>query len=570
MHHEIPHFASMNLPDPDLDVAEKTTRDLIARLQQADGVDAQLAVVREWETTRRDVDSWGSLVNLHFHQDTSDPEKKARRERLDAMSPRLQNFTVQIKKALLALPNRDELVARIGEQCFALWESDARTFNESIEEDLAEEARLQAAYTELRSGLSIEFQGEKHNLSSIARFSSDPDRTVRYDASKARWAAFGDKQEAFDGIYDQLVKLRTQIAHKLGYPSFIELAYDRMNRTDYTREHVEVFREEVRELVVPLSVQLREAQRQRLGLDKLMSWDEALVDIQGNPKPGGGVEWMIERAREMYAQMHPALDQFFRLLDEKGLLDLDLRPTKAGGGFCTGFPRWGVPFVFANFNGTKHDVTVLTHEMGHAYQFYASQDQPILDYFWPTLEACEIHSMSLEFLAYPWMEKFFGDDAARFRENHLIEALTFLPYGVAVDHFQHLVYANPDATPAERHAMWQEMERTYLPDRDYGDLPHVSMGGLWQQQLHIYEVPFYYIDYALAQSVALQFWDASQRDFAGTLERYIALCTRGGSQAFTGLVRSSGMRSPFEHGCLRDVVATAQKALALDADKATS
>lgn len=561
MQNAIPHFDTMATPDPDLAETEAKIQSLISELGQAQDLAAQLAVIRSWEELRRDQDTWGSLVNLHFHQDTSDAQKKARREKLDAMSPRLQNFTVQMKKALLALPNREELVGAIGDQVFALWESDARTFDEKIEADLAEEAKLCAAYTELRSGLQMEFQGETHNLSSMGRFASDPDRQVRYEASKVRWSAFSEKQAEFDDIYDQLVKVRTRIAHQLGYPSFIELAYDRMNRTDYTRHDVEVFRNEVREYVVPLSVRLREAQRERLGLDKLMSWDEALVDLSGNPKPGGDVAWMVDRAREMYDEMHPELGKFFRILDEKGLLDLDLRPTKAGGGFCTGFPRWGVPFVYANFNGTKHDVTVLTHEMGHAFQFYASQQQPILDYFWPTLESCEIHSMSLEFLAWPWMDRFFGDDDERFRQNHLSEALTFLPYGVAVDHFQHLVYANPDATPAERNAMWQEMERLYLPDRDYGDLPHVTQGGLWQQQLHIYEVPFYYIDYALAQSVALQFWDASQRDFGETLDRYVALCRRGGSLPFNQLVQSTGMRSPFEAGCLRDVVQTAEQAL---------
>ena len=556
-----PNFREMNIADPILSEVEAKTQAIVTALKNAASVDEQVAVIREWEAYRRDEETWGAIVSLHFHQDTRDEAAKARREKMDAMAPRLENFSVQVKKTLLELPNRHELEAKIGSQCFALWEAATRVFDESIEADLAEEARLGAAYTELRSGLKIPFQGETHNLSSLARFSSDPDRDVRYQASRARWEAFEANSEAFDDIYDQLVKVRTRIAHKLGYPSFVELAYDRMKRTDYTRDDVEVFRKEVQELVVPLSVQLREQQRARLGLDKLMSWDEALVDLSGNPKPGGGVDWMVDRAREMYDEMHPELGRFFRLLDAKGLLDLDLRPAKAGGGFCTGFPRWGVPFVFANFNGTKHDVTVLTHEMGHAFQFYASQQQPLLDYVWPTLEACEIHSMSLEFLTWPWMDRFFGDDADRFRQNHLTEALTFLPYGVAVDHFQHLVYANPDATPAERHAMWQEMERLYLPDRDYGDLPYVTKGGLWQQQLHIYEVPFYYIDYALAQSVALQFWDASRRDAAETLDRYVALCARGGSLPFNELTRSSGMRSPFEPGCLREVVKSAAEAL---------
>lgn len=563
MAHTIPNFDQMNRPDPDLAELEATYDALLKELETADSGEARYAVIQKWEALRREIDTWGALVSLHFHQDTADEAKRARRDKLDELSPRLTNFTVRFKKALLALDNRENLTPLIGEHCFALWEADARTFDESIEADLAQEAKLCAQYTELRSSAKLEFQGETHNLSSIGRFLSDADRQTRYDASTIRWKFFSENQERFDDIYDQLVKLRTQIAHKLGYDSFIELAYDRMNRTEYNKKDVEVFRDEVRKYVVPLAVALREEQRKRLELDKLMAWDEPVMDPSGNPKPQGGVDWMVERAKEMYDAMHPELGRFFHLLADRSLLDLDLRATKAGGGFCTGFPNWGVPFVFANFNGTKHDVTVLTHEMGHAFQFYASQDQPISDYFWPTMEACEIHSMSLEFLCYPWMDKFFGDDAARFRENHLSDALLFLPYGAAVDHFQHLVYEKPNATPAERNAMWQHVESLYLPDRDYGDLPHCKDGGLWQQQLHIYEVPFYYIDYALAQSVALQFWDLAEKDFDNALERYVALCRRGGSAPFNALVTSSALRSPFESGCLAGVVETAKSALAI-------
>ena len=195
---------------------------------------------------------------------------------------------------------------------------------------------------------------------------------------------------------------------------------------------------------------------------------------------------MIERAKEMFDEVGHGLGEFFRLMCDKQLIDLKTREGKSGGGFCTSFPKYGVPFVFANFNGTDHDARVFTHEMGHAFQNYSSRNQKLLDYIWPTFESAEIHSMSLEFITWPWMEKFFEEDAARFRRSHLIGALTFLPYGTAVDHFQHLVYEQPDATPDQRREMWREMEKTYLPWRDMGGLPHVSDGGYWQAQRHIY------------------------------------------------------------------------------------
>jgi M3 family oligoendopeptidase len=221
-----------------------------------------------------------------------------------------------------------------------------------------------------------------------------------------------------------------------------------------------------------------------------------------------------------------------------------------------------MPFVYANFNGTKGDVEVFTHEIGHAFQNYSSRHQAPIDYIWPTMESCEIHSMSLEFLTWPQMDRFFGEeDAERFRKMHLADGLLFLPYGVAVDHFQHEVYSNPGASPAQRHEMWQEMERTYLPWRDWGDLAHPAMGGRWQLQRHIYGVPFYYIDYTLAQTCAMQFLTRAEVDRAGAMEAYVALCKRGGQAPFQQLARSAGLKSPFDEGCLAQVVSQARALL---------
>ena len=303
---------------------------------------------------------------------------------------------------------------------------------------------------------------------------------------------------------------------------------------------------------------IKDRQAEVLGLEKLMSWDEGTYRPEGNPRPRGEEAWMTEQAKTMFAQLHPEIDAFFKMMVERGLLDLSARPGKAGGGFCTSFPNYDVPFIFANFNGTDHDVNVFTHEAGHAFQSWCSRDAELADYVWPTYEAAEVHSMSLEFLSWPHMELFFGDEADAFRRIHLAGSLSFLPYGVAVDHFQHLIYEQPDATPAERHQLWQQMERTYLPWRDYGTLEYPAKGGYWQRQGHIYGMPFYYIDYTLALTCALQFWVASRRDMGDAFERYLALCKRGGRAPFQDLVRSAGLRSPFEAGCLTDVVREAE------------
>jgi M3 family oligoendopeptidase len=321
---------------------------------------------------------------------------------------------------------------------------------------------------------------------------------------------------------------------------------------------VDKLRKQITGEVVPLCAELAKKQAKALGVDKVMMWDEGIHDAQGSPKPHGDHDWMVLRAQEMFDDIGHGLGDFFRLMNEKHLLDLKSREGKAGGGFCTGFPTYGVPFVFANFNGTKGDVEVFTHEMGHAFQNYSARNQQLVDYLWPTFESAEIHSMSLEFITWPWMEKFFNEDADRFRKAHLTGSLMFLPYGTAVDHYQHLVYENPTASPAERFEMWREMERTYLPWRDHGDLPHAGEGGFWQLQRHIYLSPFYYIDYVLAQLCALQFWVRVTEDRDQAMKDYVALCKRGGEAPFQELAKSAGLKSPFEPGALTSIVSQAR------------
>ena len=549
-------------PTPRYDEVAVEYRVLERDLSAAANGEAAAEVVHRWDALRRQIDTWSNLVNLRFSQDTTREQFRKDREYCDEITPRLTDLDVRVKRLLLAHPRRADLERQFGKHASALWEADVLAFNPAIEPQLVLEAKLHAEYNELIAGAKLSFRGETCNFSKIVKYREDADRQTRHDAESVRWQWIADNRAQLDRIFDDLVRLRHAMARKLGFANHVAMGYKRMKRTDYAPADVAQFRAEVREHLVPLAAELRRRQAKALGVDRLMFWDEAIYDPQGNPAPQGGHDWMVERATEMFDAMGPELGEFFGIMVQSRLTDLKNRDGKRIGGFCTMFPSYGVPFIFANFNGTKHDVEVFTHEMGHAYQSYSSRHQPLLDYFWPTMEAAEIHSMGLEMLAWPQMEKFFGEDAERFRRIHLTQALTFIPYGVAVDHFQHLVYERPEATPAERNAMWQEMERMYLPWRDYGDLPHVTGGGMWQFQLHIYLMPFYYIDYTLAQTCALQFWVRSQSDPQGTMAAYHALCARGGEAPFQELVRSAELTSPFEPGCLRGVVEKARAALA--------
>jgi len=519
--------------------------------------------LQSWDNLRRDIDSWSALASLHFEQDTTDEAAKAARDYRDELMPTATAHEIALKKRLLAHSSREAIEAVAGAHAVNLWETDVTTFDPAIEPDLQEESRLDARYTALLASAKIDIDGEIVNLSGLDPFAQSLDRDLRRRTAIARWDFFEKNAAEFDEIYDKLVKLRHGMAKKLGFASYTELAYRKMRRVDYNAADVARYRDQVAEHVVPLVAQIMEARRAANGWDRLYVWDETLTDPAGNPKPAGGHDFLVEQAQKMFDAMSPDMAAFFRAMNEGGFLDLKNRPTKAPGGFCTSFANAGMPFIFANFNGTHHDIDVFTHEMGHAYQNYASRDLPGFDYLWPTMESAEIHSMSLEVLAYPQIALMVGaENADRYRRMHLIESLAFLPYGVLVDHFQHEVFANPDATPEERHAMWKKLEARYMPWRDYGDIAYPAKGARWQAQGHIYGVPFYYIDYTLALCCALQFWVKSRENYAAAMADYTALCARGGAAPFQSLVASAGLVSPFEPGALKAVVKDAEKILA--------
>ncbi len=553
-----PTFAEITAPRPDKASLAAQHAAIDARLDAGDRAGA-LAL---WDQARRDYDTWSALVHLRFAQDTKDAQAVAEREYADGLAPEAATHETALKRRLLADADRAGLEASAGAHAVALWETDVTAFDPAIAAESEEESRLSARYTALMASARVAVRGKEVNLAGLAPFAEDPDRALRQEAEAARWSFLAANGEELDSIYDGLVRLRTTMARKLGDATFTPLGYRRMRRLDYGPADVARYRDAVARHVTPLVARLLERRRARQGWDRLMYWDEALIDPTGNPKPEGDHDTLVLAAQEMFSRMHPRMAEFYAMMRQGGFLDLKNRPGKAGGGFCTSFPTVGVPFIFANFNGTHHDIGVFTHEMGHAYQAWESRHQPGIDYLWPTMEAAEIHSMGLEYLTHPHMGLLVGDDAAeRYRRMHLESALMFLPYGVCVDHFQHEVYANPDASPAERHAIWQRLERHYMPWTDYGDLAYPAKGGRWQAKAHIYGSPFYYIDYTLALCVALQFWVWSRREPAAALDAYVALCGRGGSMPFQGLVASTGLTSPFAEGALEAVVRDAAEML---------
>ncbi|MEH7308382.1 M3 family oligoendopeptidase [Neobacillus drentensis] len=526
----------------------------IEKLKNAGTVEEQNGVMNEINEIRNDLGTMFNLCNIRHSIDTNDEFYKEEQDYMDEIQPEIEGLVTKYYQVLVQSKFRHELEEKWGKQLFALAEGQLKTFKPEIVPLLQKENRLSTEYTKLMASAKIDFEGEERTLAQLEPFAQSTDRNMRKRANEAKFGFMVEHEADFDRIYDDLVKVRTEIARTLGFKNFVELGYYRMMRTDYNAEMVANFRNQVKDFIVPIATKLKERQQERIGLDQLKYYDESFNFQTGNATPKGTPEWIIENGQQMYEDLSEETGAFFRFMQENNLMDLVAKKGKAGGGYCTFIENYKAPFIFSNFNGTSGDIDVLTHEAGHAFQVYSSRHFEIPEYAWPTYEACEIHSMSMEFFTWPWMDLFFKEDTDKYKFSHLSDALLFLPYGVSVDEFQHWVYENPEATPRERKLQWREIEKKYLPHKDYDGNEYLENGGFWQRQGHIYNSPFYYIDYTLAQICAFQFWKRSRENQEEAWADYVKLCRLGGSMSFTKLVEEANLISPFKAGCVESVV----------------
>ena len=538
----------------DIDAVKKQFEELIESFSKADSAEKQCKIMDEVINLRNHIDTMITLVSIRHSINTADDFYDKENDYCDEISPLLYGFTTDFYEALVTSKFRKELEDKYGKFLFDQAECSLKTFNEEVIPQLQEENKLSSKYDKLIASAKIPFDGEERTLSQMAPYTQSKDRNVRKDAAKKVAEFFSAHKNDFDEIYDKLVKVRTEIAHKLGFKNYVELAYARLRRLDYNAQDVAGYRKQVLENIVPLHSELRERQAKRLGIDKLKFYDEPIKFNSGNADPHGDPEWILNHGKTMYRELSKETDEFFTFMTENNLLDLLSKKGKNSGGYCTYIPDYKSPFIFANFNGTAHDVDVLTHEAGHAFQVYESRGYEVPEYLWPSYEACEIHSMSMEFLTWPWMGLYFENDEDKYKFIHLSEALLFIPYGVTVDEFQHWVYENPEATPEERRNKWLETEKKYLPTRDYGEIDELKEGIFWFRQGHIFGTPFYYIDYTLAQVCAFQFWIKSRENREKAWEEYLNLCRLGGSKPFFELMKAANLKNPFNEGTIASVI----------------
>ena len=547
-------FSEMPYSRPDMEALAAATTQTLEAMKSAPNAAGQIAAYDAYEKKMQTAGTMQQIAYIRHTINTKDEFYNAENDYMDEIGPKLQELSHRVNTALLESPYRAELEKHYGALMFKNLEIAARSFSPAIVELMQEENKLVSEYQNLYASATVEFDGKTMPLPLLGPYKQDPDRAVRKAAYEADAKFFDSHRDELDTLYDKLVKVRDAQAKKMGLPNYIPLGYDRMGRNCYTAKDVAAFRDQIAEDMVPIVAKVKEAQRRRIGVEKLAFYDEPISFADGNAVPEGTPDEILAAGKKMYQELSPETAEFIDFMFENELFDVLSRDGKAPGGYCTEIADYKSPFIFSNFNATAGDVDVLTHEAGHAFEAYRAfkQELPSLLHS-PTIEACECHSMSMEFLTAPWHHLFFGKQTDKYELGHCEDALVFIPYGCMVDEFQHKVYENPEMTPEQRNELWLSLEKKYRPWIDFDNLPFYSRGGGWQRQLHIYEVPLYYIDYCMAQTVAFQFWNLSRENYAEAWKRYMTFVDKAGTATFAELVESAGLKVPYHAGCIKEI-----------------
>ena len=561
-------FKDIQYTRPDCEAFQKLAEDNAEKIKNAVSYSEAKEVFLEFDKAESEFFDMGNIAYIRHTIDTSDEFYDKENEFLNEKTPELMPSLLAFSNAVYDSRFKPDFVAEFGEQMFAEIELRRKSFSEKNIPLLQKEARLCNEYEKIIASADILFDGKHLNLYGIMSYFENPDRNVRHDAYKAYSKFYESNEENFERIWDELIKVRTEMGKNLGFENYIPLGYMNQGRTDYDEKDVAAFREQVREELVPFCAKLYEAQAKRIGVDKVKAYDEAYLFNDGNAVPVGDDDFLIEQAREMYHDMSKETGEFVDFMLGHDLLDVKNKPKKASTGYMTGLNSIKAPFVFSCFNHTTGDVQVLTHEFGHAFAGYmAMRNQPVSTYYSESTDIAEIHSMSMEQFAYPYAEKFFGDKADKFRFSHLQEALTFVPFGVAVDEYQHIVYANPELTPKQRTAEWKKLEEKYMPWREYDDIDFFAKGGWWYHKIHIFLYPFYYINYTLTTMGAMEFKKKMHEDKESAWKDYLKLCKVGGSLGYKETLKYANLSLPFEKGSVKRAVSYAEDILLSQIEK---
>lgn len=547
-------FSDIKYVRPDMKAAEQAVYDFIEKLEKAASYAEARKLFIEYDKATENVSTMYTVASIRNTIDTRDKFYDAEMNFFYEEFPKLQLVAKKANEALIASPFKTDFENDFGADMIKSIDAGIRLADESVVADRVEESKLTQEYSKITAACTAEFNGESCNFYGLLKHMQSPDRKIRKAAFEAWADLYKSVSDKLDAIYIRLCDIRRGMAQKLGFKNYVDMAYLANGHYYYGADEVSSFRKQVVDEVVPAVSKLYREQKERLGIDKLHYYDEQLVFPEGNAAPTGDMRYLVDCAQKMYRELSKETGEFFDFMVEHELFDLETKPGKHMGGYCTFIEGCGAPFIFSNFNGTSADVDVLTHEAGHAFQAYsAAKNVTVSSQIWSTSEVSEIHSMSMEHFAYPWMEMFFGENADKYRYAHLSETLKTIPYLCLVDHFQHEVFANNFDAKGLR-ACWRRLEKIYMPWRDYDGNEFLEEGGFWMQKQHIFMYPFYYVDYALAQMGAFEYFTRAKSDKAGAWEDYYALCRAGGSKSYFELLKTGGLSNPFEKGSVKKAI----------------
>ena len=547
-------FSEYKYERPDFEKINTKIVSLVNNMSECKSFEAFDNNIVEINKIRNHVESMKTLASINYSINTHDESISIENKYWDEYGPEYKKIDKIFYEAIVNSDFKEEIENKYGRHFYKLVEFSLKEFSEEIVEDLKIENKLCSEYTKLLASAKILYDEKYNNLSQMNKYMLSDNREERKKASERFYNYFESIEDKFNSVFEELVKVRNRIAKKLGYDDFVELGYLRMKRTEYTEKDVDKFRKEVREKWIPLVDEFNKQKKERLNIDELKYYDDDVEYPGWNMEPVTDYDETLEAASKMYHELSKETGEFFDFMIENGFMDLETKESKGFGGYCTYIPEIKAPFIFSNFNKTFDDVDTLTHEAGHAFQLYMSRNIDMPEINFPTLDCCEIHSMTMELLTWPWMKLFFKDDEEKFKRTHMATIVRLIPYCMIVDEFQHIIYKNPKLTPEERNSEWRRLEKIYTPWKNYDGNKFLEKGCWWFKQGHIFKNPFYYIDYALAEVCALQIWSNMEENYDEVLENYMEICRDAGKRSFVETVNAGNLKSPFEEGCLDNII----------------
>jgi len=485
---------------------------------------------------------------------------------VDEVDPKLRQVSFDLDTKISECPFAGELDAeRYGVMLRGL-RTDVDLFREENIPLQTEETRLGQQYSELCGAMTVTFRGEEKTLPQMSPFLEETDRATREEA----WRLVSDRRladrEKLDAIFEKMLTVRGAIAGNAGLDDYRAYAFKSKHRFDYTPEDCFAFHRAAEEHCVPVIRELNEQRRQLLGVDTLRPWDLA-VDVHGRDplRPFDGAEELIDRSSRLFHRLdagEQGLGGMFDTMRDGTSLDLEARAGKAPGGYQQSLDRQRKPFIFMNAAGTQRDVDTMIHEAGHAFHSMLCAHDPIRDYRHAPIEFAEVASMSMELLAHPYLDEFYSEDGLdRARRTHLEGIIRFLPWCATIDAYQHWLYTNPGHDLAARTEQWVALQDRFSPGVDWTGLEHARAAS-WHRQLHIFEVPFYYIEYGIAQLGSLQLWLQARKDEAAALANYRAAMTLGGSRPLPELFGAADLTFDFGPATVGRLIDAVQEELA--------